>query len=107
LRYYTQQETNWPADSFMQYYDAYQYKNNSYEFFIQNTQGAVWNSQILSHQLVYQQENTSSHSFDTFICDDASEISLANIDSHRIPRYTINIEKANTWSLTNVQTVLW
>jgi hypothetical protein len=32
---------------------------------------------------------------------------LANIDSHRIPRYTINIEKANTWSLTNVQTVLW
>lgn len=107
LRYYTKQQTNWPADSFMQYYDAYQYKNNNYEFFIQNQQGAIWNSQILSHQLIYRQENTSSRSFDTFICDDASEISLANIDSHRIPRYTINIEKANTWSLNNVQTVLW
>ena len=107
LRYYTKQQTDWPADSFMQFYDAYQYKNNNYEFFIQNQQGAVWNSQILSHQLVCQNENTSSHSFDTFICDDTSEISLANIDSHRIPRYTINIEKANTWSMTNVQTVLW
>lgn len=107
LRYYAKQQTDWPADSFMQFYDAYQYKNNNYEFFIQNQQGAVWNSQILSHQLVYQKDNTSSHSFDTFICDDTSEISLANIDSHRIPRYTINIEKANTWSLTNVQTVLW
>ena len=80
----------------MQYYDAYQYKNNSYEFFIRNKHGAVWNSQILSHQLVYQQDNVSSHTCDTFICDDTSEISLANIDSHRIPRYTINIEKANT-----------
>ena len=107
LRYDTKQEKHWPADSFMQYYDAYQYKNNSYEFFIQNPQGAVWNSQILSHQLVYQQDNTSSQSFDTFICDDTSEISLANIDSHRIPRYTINIKPANTWSFTNIQTVLW
>jgi hypothetical protein len=96
LRYDTKQEKHWPANSFMQYYDAYQYKNHSYEFFIQNTQGAVWTSQILSHQLVYQQDTTSSHSFDTFMCDDSAEISLANIDSHRIPRYTINIEKANT-----------
>lgn len=107
LRYYTKQKTNWPVDSFMQYYDAYQYKNNSYTFFIQNNQGAIWNSQILSHQLIYQQDNTASHSFDTFICDDASEISLANIDSHRIPRYTINIEKEHTWSLNGIHTVLW
>lgn len=107
LRYYTTQETNWPTNSFMQYYDAYRYKNNSYEFLIHNQKGAVWNSQILSHQLVYQQNQTSSQSFDTFVCDDSSEISLANIDSHRIPRYTINIEKANTWSFDNIQTVLW
>lgn len=108
LRYHTTDACNWPTLSYSQFYDAYRYRNNNYDFAIQTMAGAVWASQILSHKLIYRNQiDANTCHYDTFMCDDSSKITLANVDSHHIPRYTINIEKANTWDLDCVETVLW
>lgn len=108
LRYHTTDSCSWPAWSYSQFYDAYRYRNNNYDFAIQTSAGAVWTSQILSHKLIYSNQiDANTCYYDTFMCDDSSKITLANVDSHHIPRYTINIEKANTWDLDCVETVLW
>lgn len=109
LRYYCNLDMQWSALSNFRSYQSYDYKNSIYQSHIQTIHGAIWtNSQLLNHELIYVNSMSGTTIVDTFITDDSAEIVLANVDSHKIPRYNIHINNQVSWTLEGkVHTVLW